>query len=954
MSELFPSKNKFAVSKRAAALVLLCLLAAGTAASQQTSAAAAPTALAEPANISPEAAATGGVGTNAVAPWAAQSTIGGAPASAQGARSNASSGSTPETAPAAAAPPPAGAPAPQPAGPAPAETRPHPYNNIPALSDLYSQAARPGAAPERFGTEVFRNGTGNLDQLPMDLPVGPDYVVGPGDSLSLELWGSTAQHLQQVVDREGRIALPEAGTLLVAGHTLGEVQEMVQKTLRSQFRDLHADVSLGRLRTVRIYVVGDVHRPGAYDVSALSTPLNALFVAGGPTARGSLRTVRHFRGSQLVQEVDLYELLLHGLRNGVQRLESGDSVLVPPVGKQITVEGMVLRPAIYELRGETSLAQCLGLAGGVLKSAALRRIAVERVVAHERRIMLSYDLPEDSADGERGLAEFQVEGGDRVRVSPILPYSFQSLYLEGHVFRPGKYPYTPGMRVRDLIPDYSQLLPEPFPRHAEIVRLRPPDYHPEVLAFNLADALAGGNSNLPLQPFDTVRVFGRYDFEDPPRVTVRGEVRQPGEYRTNGDTHVADAIYLAGGVTPDSLLEDAQIYRRRPGSKLEVLNLNLSRALAGEAEDNLLLASTDVLVVHRNPARVEPAQVYIWGEVAVPGPYPLGEGMTASELVRLAGGLKRSAFVDTADLSRSVVQNGQRVKVDHLEVKLARALSGAAGEDVLLRDGDTLTVRQMEGWQDRGAAVTLRGELVHPGTYGLRERERLSSVLLRAGGFRAGAYPAAAVLERAQVRELAQRSREQMIRRIEQEPAQFSFPAGTTETQRTEMGAAFQQQRRQVLARLRSEPVSGRLVIRIGGDLRRWQNTADDVELRPGDVLTVPKAPNFVVVEGQVYNPTAISYSPGKSADWYLRQAGGPTEFANRKNIFVVRANGSVLSANSGGWWRGDVLSATLQPGDAIVVPERIMAPTPAWRKVMEAASVVTAAAFSARLLSLF
>ncbi|HLK32183.1 MAG TPA: SLBB domain-containing protein, partial [Terriglobales bacterium] len=479
-------------------------------------------------------------------------------------------------------------------------------------------------------------------------------------------------------------------------------------------------------------------------------------------------------------------------------------------------------------------------------------------------------------------------------------------------------------------------------------------YRPEVIAFSLSDALAGGEHNRLLQPFDTVRVFGRYEFEDAPVITVQGEVHRPGDYRTNGETHTADAVYLAGGVTRDSFLDEAQVYRRLPGSKLQVLNVNLGRALAGEAQENLLLASGDVLVVHRNPARVEPAQVYIWGEVTAPGPYPLGEGMTASQLVRLAGGLKRSAFTDSADLSRSVVQNGKRVVVDHQEIRIAGALSGQGDQDVLLRDGDTLTIRQLEGWQDRGAAVTLRGEVVHPGTYGLRANERLSSLLLRAGGFRSGAYPAAAVLERSQVRELAQKTRERLVRRLEEEPAQFNFPAGTAEAQKLEMGAAFQQQRQQVLARLRSEPVSGRLIIRIGSDFRRWQGTADDVELRAGDVLTVPKTPDFVLIEGQVYNPAAISYSPGKSAAWYLRQAGGPTELANRKNIFVVRANGSVLSANSGGWWRGDVLATTLQAGDSVIVPERIMAPTTTWRKVMETASVVTAAAFSARLLSLF
>src|SRR5205807_940431 len=157
--------------------------------------------------------------------------------------------------------------------------RPNPYADVPSLYDLYSQYSRRPPVLERFGGDVFRTGTGNVDQLPMDLPAGPDYVLGPGDGLSIDLWGGISQRLRRVVDREGRVALPEVGGIQVAGRTLGDVQHTVQTVLRTQFRDVQADVSLSRLRTVRVYLVGDVQHPGAYDVSSLSTPLNALYEA---------------------------------------------------------------------------------------------------------------------------------------------------------------------------------------------------------------------------------------------------------------------------------------------------------------------------------------------------------------------------------------------------------------------------------------------------------------------------------------------------------------------------------------------------------------------------------------------------------------------------------------------------------------------------------------------------
>src|SRR5208283_4980551 len=171
-----------------------------------------------------------------------------------------------------------------------------PYPTLPSLQDLYSQFSSSETKLKRFGSDVFRYGTGNADELPMDLPAGPDYVLGPGDGIVLNLWGSVSQRLNRTVDRQGQVALPEAGTITVAGETIAQAQEMIRKALGEQYRNICVEISLARLRTERIYVVGDVQRPGAYDISSLSTPMNALYAAGGPTSRGSLRTVRHYRG----------------------------------------------------------------------------------------------------------------------------------------------------------------------------------------------------------------------------------------------------------------------------------------------------------------------------------------------------------------------------------------------------------------------------------------------------------------------------------------------------------------------------------------------------------------------------------------------------------------------------------------------------------------------------------
>ena len=459
----------------------------------------------------------------------------------------------------------------------------NPYRDIPSLYDMYLQASPRPTAPKRFGMDVFQNAMQDPGLIPMDLPAGPDYVVGPGDGLAIDLWGGVSRKLYRTVDREGRISLPEVGPLLVSGKSLSEIQQSLQQTVRTQFRDESADVSLARLRTIRVYEVGDVANPGAYDISSLSTPLNALFVAGGPSPQGSIRIVKHYRNNQLVDTVDMYDLLLHGVRSGMERLENGDTILVPPLGPQVTVEGMVRRPAIYELKDENDLASVLELAGGLLPTAAIRHIEVQRLVAHEKRTMLSLDIPDatDSNEVTQKLQAFQVHDGDQVRIFPIASGNEDAVYLEGHVIRPGRYSYRSDMKVTDIVGSYKDLLPEPASQYAEIIRLNQPDFHPSVQSFDLAEALANPSQAPVLHPMDTVRIFSRFDFENPPSVSVLGEVRQPGTYQTSGEIHIADAVHLAGGLAPDAQSEDVQVFRYLPDGKSKIFSVNLGQALAG-------------------------------------------------------------------------------------------------------------------------------------------------------------------------------------------------------------------------------------------------------------------------------------------------------------------------------------------------------------------------------------
>jgi protein involved in polysaccharide export with SLBB domain len=828
--------------------------------------------------------------------------------------------------------------------------KPNPYADIPSLYDMYVQASPKNKVMERFGLEVFRNGIEELDAIPMDLPASPDYVVGPGDGLSISLWGSISTRFTRTVDREGRIALPETGPLLVSGRTLSDVQQAAQQTLRNQYRDVFVDVSLSRLRTVRVYVVGDVAEPGAYDISALSTVLNALFEAGGVTPGGSLRALKHYRGKELIEEVDTYDLLLHGVRGDMRRLENGDTLMVPPLGAEVTVEGMVRRPAVYELHGETTLEEALELAGGILPAAALQHIEVQRLQAHEKRTMLNVDVtPNIDAEAvTKQLTAFKIQDGDQIHVFPIAPYNESAIYLQGHVLRPGRYSYRDGMKLGDVIGSYADLLPEPAGRYAEIVRLNPPDYRPSVESFDLSSAMANSAAAPKLQPLDTIRIFSRYDFEPAPEIWVGGEVREPGKYRTSGQVHLKDAVYQAGGVTQDASLDSAQLFRTQPDGTMKILSVDLREALAGNPVDNVIIEPRDRLLIHRNSARVDPPTVYIKGEVAKPGRYPLTTNMRVEDLIRVAGGLKRSAFTESADLARFEM-NGPRSEGGLLEVNLTTAMNGDPSTDVPMRDGDVLTIRQLPRWPDIGASMTVRGEVLHAGTYGIEPGERLSSVLARSGGLGSEAYAYGAVLMRREVRDIEMKAHLGLVQRVKVEEVTLkALPEANADEKNAKLTAIGQTEA--ALAQLQASAPIGRVVIHISPDMKTWQNTAADVQVRDGDVLFVPKKAGYVMVNGQVFNPTAISYRPGHSAKWYLSQAGGVTQLADKKAVFVVRADGSVIAAknNNDGWWGGDPMSATLRAGDTIVVPEK--APKIGgrnWALIMQSVSMASSIALA-------
>ena len=525
----------------------------------------------------------------------------------------------------------------------------------------------------QFGYSFFRSeATGFAPQT--DLPVGPDYLLSAGDRLVLTIWGSIDGTFNLEVNRSGEVVLPKVGAVKVAGERFGQLPTLLNAVIGRVYKNFHLNVNMGKLRSVKVYVVGEVVAPGDYNVNSLSTLLSALSVAGGPTKNGSLRNIQINRGGKLAETVDLYDFFLKGDKGRDIRLQPGDTILVPVIGPVVGMSGNVRRPAIYELKGEKSLKELLALAGGINPSGYLQRVQLYRVEAHDKKVVTDFNL---DLKGEKSVDEvaggIAIQDHDLVKVLPIDSVLHGYVRLSGHVLRPGDFALKPGMRVSALL-TADNLLPEYYPSAGQIIRLCPPDQHPEVVFFNLAAALKGEpGSDLELKEFDRVKVFARKEMEETPFVRVNGEVQRPGQKRFFANMTVRDLLIQGGNVKLDAYLKNAEITRlKREGETVSSysLQVDLEKALKGGVE-NIKLEPFDELSVRRMPNWAESTERYILlkGEFTFPGVYPIHKGERLSSVIARAGGFTDLAYMKGVKFTRETIRKLQQQRMDEALVK---------------------------------------------------------------------------------------------------------------------------------------------------------------------------------------------------------------------------------------------------------------------------------------------
>lgn len=642
-----------------------------------------------------------------------------------------------------------------------------------------------------FGYDLFESSPSTFSPV-TDVPVPAEYVVGAGDELAVQLFGSQNITRRLVVSREGTISFPELGPIQVAGLTFSAARRAIESRVAAEMIGVQVSVTMGDTRSIRVFVLGEARQPGSYTVSGLATMTTALFASGGVKTIGSLRDIQLRRQGQLVRRFDLYDMLLGGDTSADAKLLPGDVIFVPPIGATASIDGEVKRPAIYELRGDTSPTELVRMAGGLTPEADATRTVVTRI-RDGRRAVESLDLESASSS--------LLSNGDVLTIAQVRPQLDSGVMLEGFVHRPGAFAWREGLRLTDVIGSIDELRPNADASYVLIRRESGGDRRVSAVSANLAAALAapGSDADPQLLPRDRITVFdlapGRERIIRPlleelrlqsqlarPTEVVRigGRVKVPGEYPLEAGMRVSDLLRAGGNLDPGAYAGEAELTRYAIDAsgvrQTELVTIDLAAMGRGDALANVLLQPYDYLVIKETPSWDSLESVTLRGEVKFPGTYAIRRGETLFQVLERAGGLTPLAFADGSAFTRLDLQKAEQQQLDRLaermrsdlaalslqaanvgradasqalisgqsllaQLQTAKAtgryvidlpslLEGRAGGpmDVMLRDGDTLVIPKIR------QEVTVIGEVQNPTSHQFRPELRRADYIAMSGG----------------------------------------------------------------------------------------------------------------------------------------------------------------------------------------------------------------------------
>jgi protein involved in polysaccharide export with SLBB domain len=728
-----------------------------------------------------------------------------------------------------------------------------------------------------YGASLFRRVPSTF--APLDLaPVPPDYVIGPGDELRIRVWGQVNFRADVRVDRSGEIYLPQVGEVHVAGMPFSALDAHLRSAIGRVYRNFDLTADVGQIRAIQVYLAGEARRPGMYTVSSLSTLVDALFSSGGPSAAGSFRHIILRRAGAEVTDFDLYSLLVHGDKSKDVPLQNGDVIFIPPVGAQVAITGSVREPALYELRSGDSMGDMLANAGGASVVAAEARISVERIDEHRARYAM--EVAWDKAGLATPLAD-----GDLIRVFSIVPMYQKTVTLRGNTANQGRFAWHPGMRVSELIPDKDSLLTRNYWWKRAQLGLPTPEFEPLQKFPNLRQ---------PTSPMELPRrrlVEPSTNNSETPTAPGAAATDEQTRMQTDQNPDLNYSGNLSGGQSAADLAAGGAAASR---------NLTAAQR-AGSASLAAEQSQSSPSVPPSSRTEVGPVAPEIDWDYAV--------------IERLDPATLKTVLI-SFDLGKLVLQHD-------------------ASQDLELQPGDIVSIFSQGDIRvplmQQTKFVYLEGEFVHAGIYTALPGETLRDLVQRAGGLTASAYLYGSEFTRESTRAIQQRRMDEYVQTLEVQMQRGNLAlasSAVTSPQDLASGAAAQNSEQSLIGRLRQMRATGRIVLEFKAG-SSGLDVLPDIALEDGDRFVVPAVPASVNVVGAVYDQNSFLYETTRRAGVYLHLAGGPNRDADRKHVFIIRADGSVISREAeNGIWGNEFVNLRMDPGDTIVVPEKIFKPS--------------------------
>lgn len=804
--------------------------------------------------------------------------------------------------------------------------------------------------------DALRYFVGPFDMMGSNVfvPAPERYQLGSGDVLNVRVWSPTvdAKEFTLKVDDRGGINLPTSGRrLILRGQTLQQAEALMKKEIQRDLREGEVTLTLRELRTMSLTVLGEAFMPGSYQVPAVATLFNAIYMFGGPTEHGSLRRIELRRNDGTRRTFDLYKFLVFGDSQQDVPLQPGDTLFIPPVESRVTVQGEVGRPAIFESLPGESLKQLLSFAGSVKPTGVSQRVSHSTVTPGQGLKLADVDLTESGPANNP-----PVFAGDTIEVFSVRPELTNVITLEGAVDQPGQYALAEGMTITSLIQRARGLLTDAYRERADLFRQNA-DKSLTLIQVNLERALAGdAEANLALKTFDRLVVYRTADIQwmGTRQVIVRGAVRKPGTFYRADAMRVVDLLIQSGGLAGEAFQEQGFLQRYNPdGSIGELIKIDFRKVAVGDPAHNIELRDRDTLQVQTvSEAQFVPdQQVQVLGAVQSPGTFTRATNLTLSGLLQMAGGLMPNAG-EVIEIASARVPVGTKAR----QYRVADVLAGIADPEI--EAGDLITVPQSSAFQMAPRTVIVMGAVARPGTYAINSTtERISDIIKRAGGLTTTAFMRGAQFVRepgrlstlSQVR-LSPRIQE-VLQRVSEEEYKRALAkaevdklrvvksiAGSSTTDASTAAAAlgvgsaaaltakdaplpkinFQGSTVSPAREFDDRELSplGNLNVRLDEALKK-PGSAADLILEEGDVIVVPETPSTVTVAGAVMVPSAVLFAPGKTVSYYVDRSGGFTTDVARDRILVIRANGEVVRATA---------RTRVDLGDYILVPTRVMA----------------------------